>query len=364
MAILIRLRVLQYCTCREKSLSTLLANALVNPLALYGCPAPTMSFFRGDKKYVMKLRIDVLAIGETLIDLISEMEQESLLEARSFRMYAGGQATNVAQNVAALGGTAALVARVGDDNFGAFLRHHLVVAGVQTDYVHTSAHTPTTLVVVTRSRTSPDFTVYRGADATMKPDDMPLSLLSQAAVVHTSAFALSREPSCSTILKFVEQAHAGGTLVSFDPNYHERLWDVAEEPLSLFARICPYVWLTKPSLDDCQRLFGPGLMPEAYAQKFLELGVQHVVLTMGSEGALLADASGIVFQPASRVEVVDVTGAGDSFWAGLLLAVVDGYTLHDAMRVGLAVAAIKIRQVGPLEQKIDRAALYAQLGLQ
>lgn len=312
---------------------------------------------------MIKPPIDVLTIGETLIDLISETEQESLLEARSFRMYAGGQATNVALNVAALGGSAALVARVGDDNFGVFLRHHLVAAGVQTGCVHTTPHTPTTLVVVTRNRASPDFTVYRGADATMLPDDMPLSLLPQVTIVHTSAFALSREPSCSTILKFIEQAHASGTLVSFDPNYHERLWNLAENPLSVCARICPYVWLTKPSLDDCRRLFGPGLTPEAYAQKFLELGVRHVVLTMGQGGALLADASGIVFQPASQVEVVDVTGAGDSFWAGLLLAAVDGYTLHDAMRVGLAVAAIKIQQVGPLAQKIDRAALYAQLGL-
>jgi len=312
---------------------------------------------------MIKPRIDVLAIGETLIDLISETEQESLLEARSFRMYAGGQATNVTLNVAALGGSTALVARVGDDNFGAFLRHHLVAAGVQADYVQTTPHTPTTLVVVTRTRTSPDFTVYRGADATMKPGDMPLSLLSQAAIVHTSAFALSREPSCSTILKFVEQAHASGTRISFDPNYHERLWDLAEEPLSVFARICPYVWLTKPSLDDCRRLFDPGLTPEAYAQKFLELGVRHVVLTMGPRGALLADAGGIVLQSSNPVEVVDVTGAGDSFWAGLLLASVDGYTLRDAVLVGLAVAAIKIQQVGPLAQKIDRIALYAQLGL-
>ncbi len=312
---------------------------------------------------VVKKRLDVLAIGETLIDLISETEQESLLEARSFRMYAGGQATNVALNVAALGGVAALVARVGDDNFGVFLRHHLISADVQTDCVHTTPHTPTTLVVVTRNRTSPDFTVYRGADATMKPDDIPLSLLSQASVVHTSAFALSREPSCSTVLKFVERAHASGTLVSFDPNYHERLWDVTEEPLSIFARICPYVWLAKPSLDDCRRLFGTGLTPEAYAQRFLDLGAQHIVLTMGSEGALLASASGITFQSATPVKVVDVTGAGDSFWAGLLLAAVDGYTLPDAMRMGLAVAAIKIQQVGPLAQKIDRSALYQQLGL-
>lgn len=307
--------------------------------------------------------LDILAIGETLIDLVSDAEQESLLESRTFHMYPGGQATNLVLNASRLGASATLVARVGDDTFGPFLRHHLEAAGVSTDYLYTTPHTPTTLVIVTRSRITPDFAVYRGADAQMIPADMPLSLLPTTSIVHTSAFALSREPSRSTVIDFVVQAHKVGCLITFDPNYHLRLWEMDADPLSVFARFYPYVFLTKPSLDDCIRLFGASQTPEEYATRFLTLGAQHVVLTMGKAGVLLADAEGMSFQPAPVVEVVDVTGAGDSFWAGLLTAIIDGYCIADAARVGQAMAAIKIQQVGPLMQMIDRTNLYTQLGL-
>ncbi|MBV9230406.1 MAG: carbohydrate kinase, partial [Chloroflexi bacterium] len=192
-------------------------------------------------------RLDVLSIGETLIDLISDTEQGSLSEARSFRMYPGGQATNVVLNLARLGASAILVARVGDDPFGSYLRHHLELAGVGTTYLHTTPQTQTTLVVVTRQSTTPDFVVYRGADAEMTPDDMPLALLPRTSLVHTSAFALSREPSCSTVMDFVKQAHEAGCLISFDPNYHPRLWEMPDDPAAMFARICLYVNLVKPS---------------------------------------------------------------------------------------------------------------------
>ncbi len=308
--------------------------------------------------------LEVLSIGETLIDLISDAEQGSLGEARSFHLYPGGQAANVALNVARLGGSAALVARVGDDPFGSYLRQHLEAAGVETAYIRTTPQTPTTLVVVTRHSTKPDFVVYRGADAQMVPGDMPLALLSETTLVHTSAFALSREPSCSTVLDFVKQAHEAGCLISFDPNYHPRLWDMHDNPASIFARICPCVNLTKPSLDDCIRLFGPGQPPEVYAAQFLAWGAQQVVLTMSSAGVLLANAAGTSYYPTHEVEVVDVTGAGDSFWAGLLLATLDGYAMPEAIRAAQAVAAIKVQQVGPLSQMIDREALYTRLGLQ
>ncbi len=313
---------------------------------------------------VSEQRLEVLSIGETLIDLISDTEQGSLGEARSFRMYPGGQATNVALNLARLGASAILVARVGDDPFGSYLRQHLEIAGVGTAYLHTTPQKPTTLVVVTRQSATPDFAVYRGADAEMVPGDMPSSLLSRTSLVHTSAFALSREPSCSTVLDFVKRAHEAGCLISFDPNYHPRLWEMPDDPASIFARICPYVNLTKPSLDDCIRLFGADQTPETYATHFLAWGARQVVLTMGADGVLLANAEGTSYYSTHLVEVVDVTGAGDSFWAGLLVATLDGYTMPEAIRVARAVAAIKLQQIGPLSQVIDRAALYAHIGLQ
>ncbi len=308
-------------------------------------------------------RLDVLSIGETLIDLISDAEQASLADSRRFIMYPGGAVTNVALNVARLGGSSALVASVGDDALGIFLRDHLASTGVETTYLCIAQRLPTTLAIVARHHTTPDFTIYRGADAHIVPEHVPLDILPTTALVHTSAFALSREPSCSTVLSFIAKAHAAGCLVSFDPNYHPRLWEMSADPLEMLTSICPYVFLMKPSLDDCIRLFGGGQTPEEYAARFLALGVQQVVLTMGRGGVLLANATEMSYHVTKQVDVVDVTGAGDSFWAGLLLAILDGYATSEALRVGQAVAEIKLQQVGPLGQSIDRLQLYASLGL-
>ncbi len=306
--------------------------------------------------------IDVLAVGEVLIDLISDTMQSSLSEAGTFTMYPGGQAANLAQNIAHLGGSVAMVTRVGDDSLGTLLRHHLQTSGVDTTYVRTTPHEPTTVAIISRNTKTPDFTIYRGAEAHMVPDDMPTDLLPSIALVHTSAFALAREPSRSTIAQFLKQAYEASCLISFDPNYHPRLWE--SDPLTLLKTIYPYVFITKPSLDDCSRLFGEGLPPVEYISHFLALGARNVVLTMGGDAVLVACDGQIHALPVHPVPVVDVTGAGDAFWSGLLLAILDGYPVIDAARVGQAIAALKIQQVGPITQAIERTEIYLQLGLQ
>ncbi len=307
--------------------------------------------------------IDVLSIGEALIDLISDGQQDSLVGAQHFTMYPGGAVTNVAINIARLGGSAALAACIGKDAAGTFLRQQLQHAGVMTEYLHTTLAAATTLAVITRTNATPDFAIYRGADISLTPSHLPASLLSDTSLVHTSAFALSREPLCSTILEFVALAHAAGCMITFDPNYHRQIWGLPVEPESIFAQLCPFVTVVKPSLDDCVRLFGADQTPEEYAARFLNWGAEMVVLTMGADGVLLVTPEGTSYFPARKIEVVDVTGAGDSFWAGLLMALLDGYSIEDAISAAQAVAALKLQQTGPLTRPIDRLALYTQLDL-
>src|SRR5690242_67659 len=118
---------------------------------------------KGKRKNVK--HIDVLSIGEALIDFISDGQQGALGEAQHFTMYPGGAVTNVAINVARLGGSAALAACVGEDAFGTFLRHQLQQAGVMTEHLHTTLDASTTLAVIARNDATPDFAIYRGADS-------------------------------------------------------------------------------------------------------------------------------------------------------------------------------------------------------
>ncbi len=306
--------------------------------------------------------LDVLVFGEAMVDLISDQMVSTLADADGFCRFVGGQVTNVALNVSRLGGAAAAVGCVGDDGFGRYVRQQLDRAGVGIEYVRLTAQAPTTVAINARQTATPDFIICRGADAHIFPDERYLEAARASRVVHTSAFALSREPARSTILQALETARQSGGLVSLDPNYHPRIWPDVDDVRGVLAEAYRWVNVTKPSLDDCARLFGPGLSPLACVERFLNWGPEIVALTMGERGILFATNGGDFYHiEPGDVEVADVTGAGDAFWAGLLTALLDGYAPHEAACLGQIVAEIKIGTVGPVSQMPDRAELYRRI---
>ena len=305
---------------------------------------------------------DLVAIGEVLIDLISDEIVPALRQARGFHRFLGGEVSNVAWNVTALGGRATVVACVGDDGFGEYLRHQMRSAGICTDCVRVTSQAPTSVAVNARQTETPDFIIYRGADAQIQPDDVDLETIVSSRVVHTSAFALSRDPARSTILQWLESARENDCLTSLDPNYHPRIWpDVADFRRTL-EEAYRWVDITKPSLDDCTRLLGANQSPVDYVEYFLKLGPEIVALTMGSRGVLLATADGEMSHiKPSDIRVADVTGAGDAFWGGFLIATLDGFQPSEAACVGQIVAEAKIGTVGPMSEMPDRTGLYQRL---
>ncbi|MBN1666324.1 MAG: carbohydrate kinase family protein [Anaerolineales bacterium] len=308
-------------------------------------------------------RYDFLAIGEVLVDLIASDPGTSLAEATTLHRYAGGQATNLARNMALLGNRVALSACVGDDGFGRFLRQQVGNSGVDISNLQTSQRTPTTLVCVTKTPGgTPEFLVYRGADAQLAPTLDLKSAVKQSRIVHTSAFALACNPSRDTILECLHLAHQAGKIISLDPNYHERIWSDIPDFINTLQAAFALVDVAKPSLDDCHRLFGPGESPQQYSERFLSWGASTVVLTMGSEGVFVATRSGErIYLPSHPVMVMDVTGAGDAFWAGLLTGLLHGLPAIDAARAGQVLAEVKIGSVGPMTHAIDFEAIKAQV---
>jgi fructokinase len=305
---------------------------------------------------------DLLAVGEVLIDLISDEMVPALHRAEGFQRFLGGEVSNVAWNVKALGGKAAVVACVGDDGFGNYLRQEMESAGICTDCLRVTSEAPTTVAVNARQTETPDFIIYRGADAQIHPDDVDLETIIGSRVVHTSAFALSREPARSTILRWLESARENGCLTSLDPNFHPRIWPDVADFRHILEDAYRCVDITKPSLDDCRRLLGGERTPVDYAEYFLDLGPELVALTLGPRGVLLATADGAMSHiKPSDIKVADVTGAGDAFWGGLLIALLDGYEPDEAACVGQIVAEAKIGTVGPIPEMPDRTELYQEL---
>lgn len=290
-----------------------------------------------------------LLIGEMVVDLISADLVSSLQEVDVFNRFAGGTVANLCGNLHRLGYPASLAASVGEDGFGQFLKCCLAEVGIAPDLIQTTSQAPTTLIPIARSTGTPDFIIYRGADQYISPTQDLLEAASQAHFVHTSAFALSREPARSTILAILKSAHADHKTISLDPNYHPAHGHDCPDFLSALKEVYQYVTITKPSLDDSQRIFGAGNDPVQYLDHFLDLGPDFVVLTLGDQGALLGLASGERYHlRPNPVDVIDVTGAGDAFWSGMLAGLYEGLPPLNAAKLGQTVAEYKIGVLGPI----------------
>jgi fructokinase len=305
--------------------------------------------------------LDLLAIGETLVDFISEEEAESLREAYAFRKYQGGSPANIAVNVAKLGGTSAVVSKTGIGNFGQFLKAELQRAGVITDYMVMDHLVHTTVIFISRTEGTPDFEAFRAGDYKLDPTEVNEEAVARAKVVHASTFALSREPCRSAVERAFQLADARGKIISLDPNYSRRIWPNYREARHVLERMLGYATITKPSLDDARRVFGAGEQPETYVEWFHEMGPPIVVLTMGAGGLLLSEEGEVTYVPARKVEVVDATGAGDSFWAGFLTALLDGSSLRRCALFAREIVEQKLSTVGPLPDSIDREEVYARV---
>ncbi|NOY55484.1 MAG: sugar kinase [Actinobacteria bacterium] len=305
--------------------------------------------------------LDLLTVGEALVDFISETPAEHLREVELFRRHQGGSPANVAVNVAKLGGKAAVVAKVGIGAFGAFIKSELRASGVDTDYLLMDHRVHTTVVFVARTSGTPDFEALRAGDAQLGPGDVPADAIRRSRIVHSSAFALSRQPERVAVQRAFALATRHGKLTSLDPNYSPIIWPQRTEALNVIKGLLTRTTFTKPSLDDCHRLFNDDVEPGLYVDRFHDMGADTVVLTMGPDGTLASDGHRRFHVPARPVRVRDATGAGDSFWGGFLVAMLDGHDLERSVRFACEIAARKLATIGPFPGTIDRREIYAAI---
>ena len=108
--------------------------------------------------------IDILCIGEVLVDFIGHQPGVNINETRDYHRYLGGSPTNVAMNSARLGLKSVLVATVGNDAFGDYVFKRLAEVGVETKYIKAVEAKPTSVIFVSRTENTPDFIPFREAD--------------------------------------------------------------------------------------------------------------------------------------------------------------------------------------------------------
>jgi sugar/nucleoside kinase (ribokinase family) len=295
----------------------------------------------------MQKSIDFLALGELLADIVTADYVEKLSHAKTFQLHSGGSPANVCANLRWLGIDAALVSCIGQDSIGDFLLEELNYAGLDTSHIQRIRSHPTSIVLVARSKGTPDFVAYRSADTQLGQIDE--QLLNKSRIVHTCAFALSRSPAQHHILQALSIAASKQKTISIDWNYAPSMWE--SEGSMVFQQVCSMHPLLKVSIDDVARFVG-GLPDVERAKAYLQkIPAKVVCLTCGKDGVWYRDSNDPdwKFEPAEQVrDIKDTTGAGDAFWSGFISAWLKDYDLTRCVKEGIEVAGRKIRKFGPL----------------
>ena len=322
---------------------------------------------------------DIITLGEALIDLPSTRSGVSLADAPGFAKVPAGAPGNVAAAAAALGLKAAFVSKVGDDPFGAALTQHFGGLGVDTSHflLDPSARTGLAFVSVMPGGER-DFLFYFDPekDFALRPDDLDGAWLGATRLLHFGSISRIGEPGRSATREAVRLARLGGALVSYDPNLRPRLWPSASamraEALSGLADAD----IVKISAEELAFLYAEA--PEeasAIAHLFQKFSCPRLIaVTDGPHGCRgYSRAGDFADVPGFQVALVDATGAGDSFTAGLLAfllaqgpdlsATLDGIgaLLPDALRYANACGALATTHLGAAPTALNRSAVQALL---
>ncbi len=287
-----------------------------------------------------KEEYDVVAIGHGLVDIrfIVDRFVGPDEEARIINQTrgVGGSAANVAIDVSRLGGRSAVIIKVGLDGFG-----RLIIDGLMREKVDVSGvrvcigDTGFTIVVIDRNGKIIMYG-FKGSAEKLEPKDIDENIISRGKYLHIASLRLD------TSIEAAKKAKEYGLKTSWDPGRVLSL-----KGIDYFKELVKYIDIVLVNRIEARNLTSIEDYRVA-AKKIIEYGPWLVVIKRGSEGIYAVTSDGKEYDfPAFPVEkVIDTTGAGDAFAAGLLLGLSRGYTLRKALIYGNAVAALKTTRLG------------------
>ncbi|GAC13720.1 carbohydrate kinase family protein [Aliiglaciecola lipolytica] len=262
----------------------------------------------------------IVCVGEMLIDFVCTDSQKGLHHGGQFTKKPGGAPANVAACVGKLGGKAIIVSSVGRDPFGDYLINVLQNYQVNTTYVQHCDFKNTTLAFVSLSEDGErDFVFSRGADEQLTISDATMHTILDDSIVHLgSATALLGGPLADAYAGIAKAAKKNGNLICFDPNYRSDLW---KYNLSLFQSRCDEIL----QLADIVKVSEEEILLLSSQEEIVsgcdylhQKGIKIVLVTLGSNGCLVSYSGSHFIVPAYETNVMDTTGAGDSFIGAML----------------------------------------------
>jgi len=329
---------------------------------------------------VINPAIDIIAIGDAIVDVIATCDDAFIVAhdlpkggmqlldvGAADRLYAamgnaretsGGSAANSMAGIAAMGGRAAFIGQIADDQLGDIFRHDMHALGVRFDTpsLPRSENLPTgrCLILVTpdAQRT---MNTCPGASHLLRPEALDEELIASAAILYLEGYLFGPDLPRRAMMRAIDIAHDAGREIAFTLSESVCIAGRREAFTDMIDR--GGIDLLFANEHEALQLTGASAPGEALAM--LADKVPTLVITRGAAGAMALDRGEATEVPAAPVgQIVDTTGAGDLFAAGFLVARARGASLGKCLDTGAIAAAEIISHFGArpeadLKQLVD-----------
>ena len=286
-----------------------------------------------------------ILVADVLVKPVEALPQKGLLElVDSIELFSGGNAMTAAINLKKLGLEPAVIGKVGRDPFGAFLTRLLDENGINPAGVAVDERVQTSAsVALSNADGERTFLHCVGANGRFCIDDVDWGIIEKSRFVFVTGTYLLGDFDGQQTAEFLKKCKQMGKLTALDV-----CWDSKGRWETLLTDCYPYIDIFMPSIDEAvelSRLSDPGEI----AGYFMARGVAGVVIKLGGKGCYLKenrDAPGVLVAPYKVENVLDTTGAGDSFCSGFLAGLALGKPLYECARLGNAVGALCVGAKG------------------
>jgi len=297
----------------------------------------------------------ILVIGSLNMDMVAKVKRipklgETIL-GDSLMLNPGGKGANQCYTVGKLGGNATMLGCVGNDSYGDMLIESLKKAEVNTSYIKKCGdiHTGTALIQIDDFGNN-NIVVIKGAND--KCDEGYL-IDNEDVIKECDIIMLQMEIPYNAVYYAIKRGRELGKKIILNP---------APAPEEFPEDILNKVDIITPNEIELEMLSKMKIKSEGDivkgAQKLIIQGVNHVIVTIGSKGAMYVNKNGYKYFPARKVDAIDTIGAGDCFNGALAVAISEGLSLDDAISFANVAASISVTRKGaqssiPSREEVD-----------
>ncbi len=284
----------------------------------------------------------ILVVGSSNTDMVIQTDHlpvpgETILGG-TFFMNPGGKGANQAVAIARLDGKVTFICKIGKDVFGYQSKQLFEDEGIDVSHIFFDAEQPSGIAMITVDNKAENcITVASGANMNLTPDDLASA---QSAINEAEIILLQLEIPMNTVEYVARTAKKQNKKVILNP--------APAQPLS--EELLKFLYLITPNETEAELITGQKITDMETAIKAASLirakGVENVIITMGSQGALVYTGSICELVPAYKVKAIDTTAAGDIFNGALAVAIAEGHGWIEAARFACKASAIAVTRAG------------------